>query len=88
MNDRPYGPPNPYARIGKPTVEDIVRATAFGGRDHSTVYHAVNTIERLQIEDDELADTVMTVRHFANVMAQNRVSKRMAHYGIDQRQEP
>jgi chromosomal replication initiator protein len=34
----------------------------FGGRDHTTVMHAVRQIERLQVEDPQLADDLEAMK--------------------------
>ncbi len=36
---------------------------AFGGRDHTTVAHAVRTIENLLTTDAALADAAVVLRH-------------------------
>jgi chromosomal replication initiator protein len=35
----------------------------FGGRDHSTVIHACNSIEKLSVKDNSLSDLIISIRN-------------------------
>jgi hypothetical protein len=54
----------------------------FGGKDHTTVLHAVRKIERLRLEDPELADELQRLE------AELRPPEEEAHEGQEERQEP
>jgi chromosomal replication initiator protein len=48
--------PRSYPEIGR----------RFGGRDHSTVIHAVRTVEALRVHDSELDAEIAAIRRSLN----------------------